>query len=82
MDTPRVISSGFSVLFHNREAGPDDQVYEVEAISIDDAAQRLDVERIACIKMDIEGLSSSRSRAPSGCSLRAWWTACWWRPRT
>ena len=55
MDTPRVISSGFSVLFHNREAGPDDQVYEVEAISIDDAAQRLNVERIACIKMDIEG---------------------------
>jgi FkbM family methyltransferase len=55
MDTPRVISSGFSVLFHNREAGPDDQVYDVEAISIDDAAQRLGLERIACIKMDIEG---------------------------
>lgn len=55
MDTPRVISSGFSVLFHNRQAGPDDQVYDVEAISIDDAAERLQVKHIACIKMDIEG---------------------------
>ena len=55
MDTPRVISSGFSVLFHNRKAGPDDNVYDVDAISIDDAAAQLGVERIACIKMDIEG---------------------------
>lgn len=55
MDTPRVISSGFSVLFHDRQAGPDDQVYDVEAISIDDAVERLQVKRIACLKMDIEG---------------------------
>ena len=55
MDTPRVISSGFSVLFHERTASANDNVYEVETISLDDAAEQAGIDRIACIKIDIEG---------------------------
>ncbi|MBK6473569.1 MAG: FkbM family methyltransferase [Flavobacteriales bacterium] len=55
MDTPRVISSGFSVLFHERTAGTNDNVYEVETTSLDDAAEQACIDRIACMKIDIEG---------------------------
>lgn len=55
MDTPRAISHGFSVLFYERAAGPDDEVYEVETITIDDAMARFGIQRAACIKLDIEG---------------------------
>ncbi|MFZ1332414.1 MAG: FkbM family methyltransferase [Flavobacteriales bacterium] len=55
MDTPRVISSGFSVLFHERTASTNDHVYEVETTSLDDAADQMGIDRIACIKIDIEG---------------------------
>ncbi|MFN3875256.1 MAG: FkbM family methyltransferase [Flavobacteriales bacterium] len=55
MDTPRAISHGFSVLFYQRQAGPDDEVYEVETITLDDAFGRLGIRRAACIKLDIEG---------------------------
>lgn len=55
MDTSRVVSLGFSALFHNRQAGTGDNVYEVPTTSIDRIVEEHGLQRIACIKMDIEG---------------------------
>src|SRR6185503_15744415 len=54
-DTPRVITKGFSRLHHKGEVQPGDQLYDVDAVSLDDAARDHGVDRIRCIKMDIEG---------------------------
>ena len=55
MDTERVVSLGFSALFHNREAGAGDRVYEVPTTSIDGIVEEHGLRDIACVKMDIEG---------------------------
>lgn len=63
MDTPRVVSRGFSVLLlEPRTPDPGASIYDIETIAIDDAVAQLGLTRIACIKMDIEGAEWSALR--------------------
>jgi|GEM_PF-1753688 len=55
LDTPKVISHGFSCLFHDRQPAAGDRVYEVEAVTLDEVAEHHGLKRIACVKVDIEG---------------------------
>lgn len=55
LETPQVISHGFSCLFHDRKPAAGDQVYEVEAVTLDEVVARNQLTRIACVKVDIEG---------------------------
>lgn len=55
LDTPQVISHGFSCLFHDRKPAAGDQVYDVEAVTLDEVVEQQRLKRIACVKVDIEG---------------------------
>lgn len=55
LETPQVISHGFSCLFHDRKAAAGDQVYEVQAVTLDEVVEQERLTRIACVKVDIEG---------------------------